>query len=100
MTLRKTLTVVLLLGIAINTGFSIGFSRRWTGGVVTALAQEGQPGQEENTPENISETPEIPGDTTILTIASVGLVLIVMVGVLWHSRSQKFADLGEEKSSE
>jgi hypothetical protein len=98
MSLRKILTVVLLLGIALTLGFQNGFIRGWTVGVQTALAQEDQPEQPDDAPDILSETPETSGDTTILTIASVGLVLIVMAGVIWYSRSQKLVVLEQERS--
>lgn len=58
-------------------------------GALPARAQaEDTPAETSNPAEPTPTLPqqEIPGDTTILFIAALLLVLIVLIGVLWHSR--------------
>jgi hypothetical protein len=56
--------------------------------VQPALAQgeDPEPEPQNATPEEPLVEPEKPGDTTILLIAAIGLVLIVLAGILWRSR--------------
>lgn len=87
---RLCLALGLIL-LLLWSAFSVGGDPRsgFAPGAQPALAQAEDPSTE--TPNPAEPTPTlpqqtIPGDTTILFIAALGLVLIVLIGVLWHSR--------------